>query len=45
MPPQDIDYTLFDHRSAAERAEELARPYLHSFLVSPHTFAEAYADA
>lgn len=29
----DIDYTLFDHRSAAERAEELMRPYLHQFLV------------
>mmetsp|Transcript_23572 Transcript_23572/g.56358 ORF Transcript_23572/g.56358 Transcript_23572/m.56358 type:complete len:287 (+) Transcript_23572:84-944(+) len=28
----DIDYTLFDLGSAAERAEELARPYLHEFL-------------
>lgn len=28
----DIDYTLFDHRSPAERAIELQRPYLHEFL-------------
>nr|XP_039262618.1 ubiquitin-like domain-containing CTD phosphatase 1 [Styela clava] len=28
----DVDYTLFDHRSNAERAEELMRPYLHEFL-------------
>ena len=28
----DIDYTLFDHRSAAERPAELARPFLHEFL-------------
>ena len=28
----DIDYTLFDHRSSAERPEELRRPFLHEFL-------------
>ena len=28
----DIDYTLFDHRSNAEKAVELMRPYLHDFL-------------
>ncbi|XP_040573560.1 ubiquitin-like domain-containing CTD phosphatase 1 [Lepeophtheirus salmonis] len=30
----DIDYTLFDHRSPAENAGELMRPYLHEFLTS-----------
>ncbi|KAK3086059.1 hypothetical protein FSP39_012867 [Pinctada imbricata] len=34
----DIDYTLFDHRSPAETANELMRPYLHEFLET------AYAD-
>lgn len=34
----DIDYTLFDHRSVAEQAGELMRPYLHEFLEA------AYAD-
>jgi len=28
----DIDYTLFDHVSHAERATDLMRPYLHEFL-------------
>ena len=28
----DIDYTIFDHRSTAESAMELARPHLHTFL-------------
>ncbi|XP_042458526.1 ubiquitin-like domain-containing CTD phosphatase isoform X2 [Zingiber officinale] len=28
----DIDYTLFDHKSAAENPHELMRPYLHEFL-------------
>ncbi|EFN54831.1 hypothetical protein CHLNCDRAFT_134850 [Chlorella variabilis] len=28
----DIDYTLFDLNSSAERPEELARPFLHQFL-------------
>lgn len=28
----DIDYTLFDLGSSAERPEQLARPYLHEFL-------------
>lgn len=34
----DIDYTLFDHRSAAEHVLELMRPYLHEFLTGayPH---------
>jgi ubiquitin-like domain-containing CTD phosphatase 1 len=30
----DIDYTLFDHRSAAETGAELMRPYLHEFLTT-----------
>lgn len=30
----DIDYTLFDHRSAAESGIELMRPYLHEFLTT-----------
>eukprot|EP00116_Pleurobrachia_bachei_P009085 sb/3469347/ len=34
----DIDYTLFDHKSCAERGEELMRPGLHEFL------AIAYAE-
>ncbi|CAH1404967.1 unnamed protein product [Nezara viridula] len=32
----DIDYTLFDHRSVAERGYELMRPYLHEFLSSAY---------
>lgn len=32
----DIDYTLFDHRSVAESAGELMRPYLHEFLTSAY---------
>lgn len=32
----DIDYTLFDHRSAAEQGYELMRPYLHEFLTSAY---------
>ena len=28
----DIDYTLFDHLTPAERPEELRRPFLHEFL-------------
>jgi len=28
----DIDYTLFDHRTPAEKGEELMRPHLHEFL-------------
>lgn len=39
-PPQhqvlDIDYTLFDLSSTAERAEELARPGLHEFLATAY---------
>lgn len=34
----DIDYTLFDHRSPAEYAAQLMRPFLHEFLT------EAYHD-
>ena len=30
----DIDYTIFDLGSTAERVEELARPYLHFFLAA-----------
>lgn len=32
----DIDYTLFDHRSTAQTASELMRPYLHEFLTSAY---------
>lgn len=32
----DIDYTLFDHRSVAECANELIRPFLHEFLISAY---------
>ena len=32
----DIDYTLFDHRTPGENAQELARPYLHDFLSSAY---------
>ncbi|RUS83294.1 hypothetical protein EGW08_008916, partial [Elysia chlorotica] len=32
----DIDYTLFDHRSTAEQANELMRPYLHEFLTEAY---------
>mmetsp|Transcript_16732 Transcript_16732/g.28707 ORF Transcript_16732/g.28707 Transcript_16732/m.28707 type:complete len:323 (-) Transcript_16732:615-1583(-) len=30
----DIDYTIFDLNSSAERPEELARPYLHEFMTA-----------
>ena len=29
----DVDYTLFDHRTPAEHALQLRRPYLLEFLV------------
>jgi len=32
----DIDYTIFDHRSTAQHAQELMRPYLHEFLASAY---------
>lgn len=32
----DIDYTLFDHRSNAERPIELMRPFLHEFLAASY---------
>lgn len=32
----DIDYTLFDHRSAAETGVELMRPHLHEFLTAAY---------
>ncbi|CAG5130129.1 unnamed protein product [Candidula unifasciata] len=32
----DIDYTLFDHRSTVEQANELMRPYLHEFLTEAY---------
>ena len=31
----DVDYTLFDHRSTAENAAELGRPYLHEVIFMP----------
>lgn len=34
----DIDYTLFDLGSTAERPDELARPYLHEFLTACYAF-------
>jgi len=34
----DIDYTLFDLGSSAERPEELARPYLHEFLAATYQY-------
>lgn len=34
----DIDYTLFDLGSAAERPDELARPYLHEFLKATYQY-------
>lgn len=34
----DIDYTLFDLGSAAERPDELARPFLHEFLTDCYQF-------
>ena len=34
----DIDYTLFDHRSTAQTAAELMRPYLHEFLTSAYQY-------
>lgn len=33
----DIDYTIFDHVSHAERGTELMRPYLHEFLTNAYT--------
>ena len=35
-PVPSVDFTLFDHVSAAERAEELARPHVHSFLTNAY---------
>lgn len=32
----DIDYTIFDHVSHAEKGTELMRPYLHEFLTSAY---------
>lgn len=32
----DIDYTLFDHKTAAETGRELMRPYLHEFLTTAY---------
>ena len=34
----DIDYTIFDLNSSAERPEELARPHLHSCLQAAYEF-------
>eukprot|EP00743_Colponemidia_sp_Colp-15_P008983 GILK01009802.1.p1 GENE.GILK01009802.1~~GILK01009802.1.p1 ORF type:complete len:340 (-),score=49.87 GILK01009802.1:170-1189(-) len=32
----DLDYTLFDHKGTAERAEELKRPFLDQFLTAAY---------
>lgn len=32
----DIDYTIFDHVSHAERGVELMRPYLHEFMTAAY---------
>lgn len=32
----DIDYTIFDHLSHAERGEELMRPYFHEFMTNAY---------
>ncbi|PIK60149.1 putative ubiquitin-like domain-containing CTD phosphatase 1 isoform X1 [Apostichopus japonicus] len=32
----DVDYTLFDHRSVAEHALQLMRPFLHEFLTAAY---------
>jgi len=32
----DIDYTLFDHKSPAEYAAQLMRPFLHEFLTQAY---------
>lgn len=32
----DIDYTFFDHRSIAENALQLQRPFLHEFMMSAY---------
>lgn len=32
----DIDYTIFDHVSHAERGEELMRPYFHEFMTTAY---------
>ncbi|KAK9830125.1 hypothetical protein WJX72_009902 [[Myrmecia] bisecta] len=32
----DIDYTIFDLNSTAERPHELARPYLHQFMTAAY---------
>lgn len=34
----DIDYTIFDLGSSAERPEELARPYLHVFFAACYEY-------
>jgi len=34
----DIDYTIFDHVSHAEKGSELMRPYLHEFLANAYEF-------
>eukprot|EP01100_Stratorugosa_tubuloviscum_P014952 TRINITY_DN829_c1_g2_i1.p1 TRINITY_DN829_c1_g2~~TRINITY_DN829_c1_g2_i1.p1 ORF type:complete len:336 (-),score=118.40 TRINITY_DN829_c1_g2_i1:479-1486(-) len=34
----DVDYTLFDHRSTVETAEEITRPYLHEFLTEVYPY-------
>jgi len=38
----DIDYTLFDHRSAAETGVELMRPFLHEFLTSAYAVRSCF---
>ena len=40
----DIDYTLFDHKSAAETGRELMRPYLHEFLTTAYEVIESHLN-
>ncbi len=34
----DVDYTIYDHKSSADRIEELMRPFLPEFLARVYPF-------
>ena len=40
----DIDYTLFDHRTPAEKGEELMRPHLHEFLSTAYKVSHLFTN-